>query len=103
MARKPIVMKGQRSLLVSAKTPWPIGRSSLMHGWLEPSNKADRTRGPIIVGNMRFMLNLNAQGRPYLLKWYVRNRVGRWRWSICWAEWHKGKPIGIRRRAIAAM
>ena len=55
------------------------------------------------VDNVRFKLTTLAD-QPYTLKrWQQANGIGRWHWGIVWAEWHKGLPTGIRKRAMAAL
>jgi hypothetical protein len=50
------------------------------------------------VDGERFSLHLDHDGLPYALK--------RWNGVRCyqvWAEWHKGLPTGVRKRAIEQM
>jgi hypothetical protein len=54
------------------------------------------------VDGVKFKLTALGD-KPYVLKrWQRPNGVGRWYWGIVWAEWHKGLPTGIRKRAMAA-
>jgi|SRR5215471_12847242 len=56
------------------------------------------------IDGVRFKLRLNADGNPYILKRLMLNEPrSREYWGTVWAEWHKGKPTGIRARAIELM
>jgi hypothetical protein len=52
----------------------------------------------ISIGDTKYRLWINADGKPYILKRYHLHS-----WRICWAEWHKGLPTGSRLTAIREM
>jgi hypothetical protein len=53
------------------------------------------------INSTKYALQLDADGKPYVLKRYQQSAGGRWYWGIVWAEWHKGRPVGERKLAIA--
>ena len=60
------------------------------------------------IDGAKFKLSLNAAGKPYVLKRWTDGANGSWKtgrphWATVWAEWHKGVPTGLRKRAVAAM
>lgn len=56
------------------------------------------------IDGVKFQLRLDADGNPYVLKRFKQaDSYGRWIWATVWANWHKGLPTGIRKRAIEAM
>lgn len=52
----------------------------------------------ITIEGVRFSLRLDAADKPYVLRQFKREG-----WTIVWAEWHKGLPTGLRKRALAAL